>query len=103
MDVTDLTERISRLIIQHGHLSKAAGQLTESTDLFGSGMTSHACVNVMLALESEFDFEFPDRMLTRSLFSSIASIRDAITQLAHATRMDAQSASDRHSLSASEA
>jgi hypothetical protein len=57
----------------------------------------------MLALESEFDFEFPDRMLTRSLFSSIASIRDAITQLAYAARMDVQSASDRHSLSASEA
>ena len=26
-------------------------------------MTSHASVNLMLALENEFDIEFPDRML----------------------------------------
>jgi len=36
---------------------------------------------VMLALESAFDIEFPDQMLTRSVFSSIAAIRGALTQL----------------------
>jgi acyl carrier protein len=44
-------------------------------------MTSHASVNVMLALEDAFDIEFPDRMLTRSVFESIASIRAALTEL----------------------
>jgi acyl carrier protein len=44
-------------------------------------MTSHAAVNVMLALESEFDVEFPDHMLTRSVFESIATIRGAIALL----------------------
>ena len=38
-------------------------------------MTSHASVNVMLALEGEFEIEFPDHMLKRSVFESIA--RDA--------------------------
>ena len=41
-------------------------------------MTSHASVNVMLALEGAFDIEFPDELLKRSVFASIASIRDAV-------------------------
>jgi acyl carrier protein len=44
-------------------------------------MTSHASVNVMLALEDAFDLEFPDRMLKRSVFESIASIRAALEEL----------------------
>ena len=44
-------------------------------------MTSHASVNVMLALEGEFDVEFPDHMLKRSVFESIAAIRTAIDEL----------------------
>jgi acyl carrier protein len=44
-------------------------------------MTSHASVNVMLALEEGFDIEFPDRMLTRSVFASVSSICGAIAQL----------------------
>jgi acyl carrier protein len=102
MDITDLTERIRRIIIQHGHLDQAADRLTENTDLFGAGMTSHACVNVMLALESEFDFEFPDRMLTRVLFCTITSIRAAIAQLDAATRITAHHSSGRHGLATSE-
>jgi acyl carrier protein len=44
-------------------------------------MTSHASVNVMLALEDRFDVEFPDRMLKRSVFESIAAIHDALGEL----------------------
>jgi acyl carrier protein len=44
-------------------------------------MTSHASVNVMLALEGEFDVEFPDHMLKRSVFDSISSISAAIGEL----------------------
>ena len=32
----------------------------------------------MLALEDEFDIEFPDDMLRRGVFDSINSIRDAL-------------------------
>jgi acyl carrier protein len=35
----------------------------------------------MLALEEEFDVEFPDEMLTRSAFESIGSIAGALTTL----------------------
>ena len=47
-------------------------------------MTSHASISVMLGLEDAFDVEFPDRMLTREVFSSIASIRAALSELATA-------------------
>ena len=39
-----------------------------------AGMTSHASVNVMIALEDTFDVEFLDSMLKRSVFQSVASI-----------------------------
>ena len=35
----------------------------------------------MLALEGEFDIEFPDSMLRRDVFQSIAAIGGAIEQL----------------------
>ncbi len=47
-------------------------------------MTSHATVNLMLALETEFDVEFPERMLRRHVFESIASIRAAVEELSAA-------------------
>jgi len=36
---------------------------------------------VMLALEDHFEVEFPDRMLTRSVFESISSIEAALEEL----------------------
>ena len=44
-------------------------------------MTSHASVNVMLGLEAEFDVEFPDAMLKRSVFESVSAIAAALEQL----------------------
>jgi acyl carrier protein len=44
-------------------------------------MSSHASVNVMLALEDTFDVEFPDSMLRRSVFESISAICAAVTEL----------------------
>jgi len=38
-------------------------------------------LNVMLALGDAFDIEFPDRMLKRSVFESIAAISAALTEL----------------------
>jgi acyl carrier protein len=36
---------------------------------------------MMLALEEEFDIEFPEAMLTRRTFSSLANVADAVSQL----------------------
>ena len=80
-DNASLDARIRAVLAKHGRLSQDAEALTESSDLYQAGLTSHASVNVMLGLESEFDVEFPDQMLTRSVFSSIAAIRGALSQL----------------------
>ena len=72
---------IRQILKEHGRLSRDAADLEEGTDLYQAGLTSHASVNVMLALEGKFDIEFPDRMLKRGVFGSIASIREAIEEL----------------------
>jgi acyl carrier protein len=76
-----LDSRIRSVLAQHGRLAQDAGAMPEAADLYQAGLTSHASVNVMLALESAFDVEFPDQMLTRSVFSSVAAIRGALSQL----------------------
>jgi acyl carrier protein len=76
-----MTEEIRQIIADHGRLSVSADSLAPDTDLYQAGMTSHASVNVMLALEDHFDVEFPDSMLKRSVFESIAAIEAALTTL----------------------
>ena len=44
-------------------------------------MTSHASVNVMVALEDSFDIEFLDSMLKRSVFESVDSIAAALSEI----------------------
>jgi acyl carrier protein len=73
--------KIRAILKEHGRLTKDAGGLASDADLYQAGMTSHASVNVMLALEGEFDVEFPDHMLKRSVFESIAAITIAIDEL----------------------
>jgi len=77
----DLTSRIRQVLKDHAHLETVVEALPTNADLYQAGMTSHASVNVMLALEGEFEIEFPDHMLKRSMFDSIASIRSAIEEL----------------------
>jgi acyl carrier protein len=76
-----IESKIRIILGKHGRLAKDAGGLAATDDLYQAGMSSHASVNVMLALEGEFDVEFPDHLLKRSVFESIASIRTAIDGL----------------------
>ena len=76
-----MTDKIRRILKDHGRLSKDAMSLAEDADLYQAGLTSHASVNVMLALEGEFDIEFPDSLLKRSSFESIQAIRGALEEL----------------------
>jgi acyl carrier protein len=76
-----MIDQIRAVVKQHAKLSVPAESLAEDADLYRAGMTSHAGVNVMLALESAFDIEFPDRMLKRSVFESMVAIQRAIEEL----------------------
>jgi phosphopantetheine--protein transferase-like protein len=74
-------DRIRKVIRAEARLGSDVDELPDDGDLYRAGMTSHASVNLMLALENEFDVEFPDVMLKRSVFESIASIRSALEEL----------------------
>lgn len=76
-----MSDEIRAILKEHGRLAVDVATLADDADLYQAGMTSHASVNVMLALEDHFDVEFPDRMLTRSVFESIASIAMSLEEL----------------------
>jgi acyl carrier protein len=76
-----MTNEICQIINDHGRLPIDVGTLEPGADLYQAGLSSHASVNVMLALEDHFDIEFPDRMLTPSVFESITSIEAAVREL----------------------
>ena len=80
-------DQIRVVLQEHGRLNKPVSDIDSDSDLYQAGMTSHASVNVMLALEGCFDIEFPDQMLKRSVFSSIAAIHDALAELEQAKSM----------------
>jgi acyl carrier protein len=74
-------DTIRKVLADHGRLATDVSGLDREADLYEAGLTSHASVNIMLALEDEFDLEFPDRLLKKSTFSSISAIEGAITEL----------------------
>ncbi len=80
---TRMNAEIRKILAEHARLSVGIDSLADHADLYQAGMTSHASVNVMLAIEDAFDIEFPDSMLTRSVFESVASIGAAIGDLRH--------------------
>jgi acyl carrier protein len=72
---------IRRLLDTHGRLPVRAETLGETQDLYVAGLTSFAAVQLMLGLEETFDVEFPERMLNRRSFQSIAAIGACIAEL----------------------
>jgi acyl carrier protein len=76
-----MNDKIRQTLEEHARLPVDVATLSDDADLYQAGMTSHASVNVMLALEDAFDTEFPDRMLRRSVFESIAAIQSALSEL----------------------
>lgn len=76
-----MTNSIREIIEVHGRLPVEVSSLPDDANLYQAGMTSHASVNLMLALEDRFDVEFPDEMLTRTAFESVVAIRAALRSL----------------------
>ena len=75
-------EKVREILAQHGRLSVSVDDLTDDSDLYNAGLTSLATVGLMLALEDQFDIEFPESMLSRKTFNSIDSIIEAVEELA---------------------
>lgn len=76
-----LDDGIRAVLDTHARLTRPAADLSPDDDLYAAGMTSHASVNVMLALEDAFDIEFPDELLTKATFCTLASLEQAVGSL----------------------
>jgi acyl carrier protein len=76
-----MDDAIRAVLTEHGKLPVDVAKLSATEDLYQAGLTSHASVNVMLALEDTFDIEFPDALLRKSTFESIASMAAALASL----------------------
>lgn len=76
-----MKDQIRAIVKEHGRFAGTVSDLKDDDDLYLVGMTSHASVGVMLALEAAFDIEFPDRMLKRSVFESVSAIARAVEEL----------------------
>ncbi|MBF4585989.1 MULTISPECIES: acyl carrier protein [unclassified Curtobacterium] len=69
-----IEQAVRRALADHGRLTVDAQDVASIADLYALGLSSHATVNVMLAVESELDVEFPDSVLNRSTFATVESI-----------------------------
>jgi acyl carrier protein len=85
MLTSEQSNAIRDILREHGRLAQDVETLTDQSDLFEAGLTSHASVNLMLALEDYFQIEFPERMLQRRTFGSIDAIRSCLEELLGAT------------------
>jgi acyl carrier protein len=84
-EVVEVTETIRRIVSEEGRLAVDVSTLADDANLYDVGLTSHASVNLMLALEDAFDIEFPDEMLRKQTFESVAAIRAALEELTAAS------------------
>jgi acyl carrier protein len=73
-----MRDRIRSVLRQHAQLTQPIEELADDADLYRAGLTSHATVNVMLALEDEFEIEFPEALLLRRTFGSVQAIEQAL-------------------------
>lgn len=81
---TELAQHIRTALAEHADLADAL-TLPGSDSLAVRGLNSHATVNLVVALEEDLDFEFPDDLFTRENFASIDAIAAVIGRLlAHA-------------------
>ena len=80
-----MTDTIRRIVGSEGRLAVDVSALDDDANLYDVGLTSHASVNLMLALEDAFDIEFPDEMLRKQTFESVAAIRAALEELTAAS------------------
>jgi acyl carrier protein len=76
-----LRELIRQIVADHARLSVPVDALDDRSDLFEAGMTSHASVSLMLALEEAFDVEFPEAMVRKATFQSVDAIEAALLEL----------------------
>jgi acyl carrier protein len=74
-------ETIRAILKTHGNLAIDAVVLADDDDLYEAGLSSFATVQLMLALEDQFEVEIPEKLLNRRSFGSVSAIAGVITSL----------------------
>jgi acyl carrier protein len=77
----EMNETIRGLLAKVGGLPVPVTDLEDGADLYAAGLSSFASVQLMLAIEEQFDIEFPDNLLNRKSFASISAIEATVTQI----------------------
>ena len=83
IDVSENTEVALREIL--AELRLAGHAVGRNDDLAGAGLTSLATVDLMLAIEDRFGVEFPEAMLNRRTFATLATLTAAVDALRSST------------------
>lgn len=73
-----MNDTIRDLLKKHAGLPVNVDDLADGADLYAAGLSSFASVQLMLALEENFDVEFPDSLLNRKSFQSIEAIARSV-------------------------
>ncbi|MDI7861813.1 acyl carrier protein [Rhizobiaceae bacterium n13] len=76
-----MNETIRGLLTKLGGLPVSLDQLADDADLYAAGLSSFASVQLMLGIEEAFDIEFPDNLLNRKSFASIAAIEKTVQSI----------------------
>jgi len=76
-------DRVRSVLKQHAKLTVDAAGLADNDDLYAVGLSSFSTVQLMLALEEEFNIEIPDKMLNRRSFESVAAITGVVEAVAN--------------------
>jgi acyl carrier protein len=80
-EISVIQDQIRDVLAAHGRMTVDPREVDDQADLYELGLTSHASVDVMLALEDEFDIEFPEEVLKKSTFASIHNIGQVVESL----------------------
>jgi acyl carrier protein len=81
MSASTVRARVRAVLKGTDYLQVDIESLADDADLYAAGLSSHATVNLMLALEEAFDVELPDRLLRRRTFSSVGAMAEALAEI----------------------
>lgn len=76
-NVTEIQKRVLE-IIKENLGAQVSKEIDLSTDLSKSGIDSIASIKMIVALETEFDFEFEDEMILISKYPTIKDLVDYV-------------------------
>lgn len=79
--VNDLVGRLSAIVARIAAQHELKGHIGPVASLVDSGMTSMAMVDLMLAIEADFDVTIPQSAMTPANFTSIDSLAHMLASI----------------------